>query len=171
MATHTQPSREMERAQGLMVFLGAVTDGLESLVGKGSQAICFRAGRAIGLKHAVQRKEKDLDKALELVRQEMLVMGIDWPFRSYKKEGAASHIQKTEDGFIEISMPFGNCMVRCTLFRYGFPQEMSLCQTKHGLFCGLFEAIYGVQATLGIDHSGENACLLRLRFRDKPLEP
>jgi hypothetical protein len=41
---------------------------------------------------------------------------------------------------------------------------MSLCQTKHGLFCALFENIYGAKAKLDIVHSGENACLLNLKY-------
>ena len=163
----TRTQERMQQVQGLMVFLGSLADGLESLLGKGSQAVCLRSGRIVGLKRTVAKREDDLFKALDAVRQEMQDMGINWPFKLYKKKSEKDIVSIDEDGFSEIKMPFRDCMVRCTLFRYGFPQEMSLCQTKHGLFCGLFENIYGVKATLGIEHSGENACLLKLRFKDK----
>ena len=163
----TRKRAQMQQVQGLMVFLGSLADGLEGLVGRGGQAICLRSGRTVGLKQPVRRKEDDFFKALDAVREEMQAMGINWPFEPFKKQEEKDFITVDEHGFSEIRMPFRNCMVRCTLFRYGFPQEMSLCQTKHGLFCGLFENIYGVRATLGIVHSGENACLLNLRFKDK----
>jgi len=154
------------RVQGMMVFLGSLTHGLEDLLGKGAKAVSLRAGREVGLARPVIRKEADLRKALDQVRQEMVTMEIDWPFELFVPEGEESPISVNDHGETEIRMPFGNCLVRCSLFRYGFPQEMSLCQTKHGLFCGLFEKIYGVRAHLDIIHSGENACLLKLRFRD-----
>ncbi|MBF0189509.1 MAG: hypothetical protein HQL50_16425 [Magnetococcales bacterium] len=167
METNPERERRIGQTQGLMVFLGALTDGLEGLTGRGAQAISFRAGRQVGLAWEVERKEPDLMAALEQVRIEMNRMGINWPFEIYKRQDEADAVTIDEKGLTEIKMTFRNCMVRCTLFRYGFPQEMSLCQTKHGLFCGLLEQIYGVSASLGVIHSGENACLLKLRFQDK----
>jgi len=101
-------------------------------------------------------------KALDVVRQEMLDMGINWPFSPYKKTSEQELVTHA-DGISEVQLPFQNCIVRCTLFRYGFPQGMSLCETKHGLFCGLFEKVYGARAKLDITHAGENACLLKLK--------
>lgn len=155
-------AESVDRVQGLMVFLGSLTDSLESSVGRGARAVCARAGRKEGLARKTQKPEKDLLKALDAVRQEMLAMGIDWPFTPYKK-GAEPAFVTTHDGIREVLLPFRNCIVRCTLFRYGFPQGMSLCETKHGLFCGLFEKIYGARARLEIVHAGENACLLKLQ--------
>jgi hypothetical protein len=110
----------------------------------------------------VKKTERDLLDALEVVRQEMLDMGINWPFSPYKK-GSDPELITNSDGIREIHLPFQNCIVRCTLFRYGFPQGMSLCETKHGLFCGLFEKVYGARAKLEITHAGENSCLLKLK--------
>lgn len=160
------PKENMQRVQGLMVFLGSISNGLELLLGRGSTAVCFRSGRTVGLECDVARKETDLFKALDAVREEMLKMGINWPFEPYKKESEPDLLVRTEGGG-EIKLVFKNCIARCTLFRYGFPQEMSLCQTKHGLFCGLFQKIYGAKkATLDVVHSGENACLLKLSYQE-----
>ena len=165
--TDTTGTAELtRRVQGLMVLLGSLTDSLETTVGQGSNAVCSRAGRIVGTSRNVKGTRSDLLEALEAVRQEMLDMGIDWPFLYYKKGSEPEYVVQA-DGVQEIQLPFYNCLVRCTLFRYGFPQGMSLCETKHGLFCGLFEKIYGARATLEIVHAGENACLLKLRVFDR----
>ena len=162
MTEATDTAELTRRVQGLMVFLGSLTDSLESSVGRGAKAVCSRAGRKAGLNTEVKKKETDLLDALEVVRQEMLDMGINWPFTPYKR-GSETDLVTNSDGIQEVQLPFQNCIVRCTLFRYGFPQGMSLCETKHGLFCGLFEKIYGARAKLEISHAGENACLLTLK--------
>jgi len=148
-----------QRTQGLMMFLGALADGLETVSGMGAEATCFASGQTVGLARDVSHSSHDLAATLAAVRDEMRRMGIDWPF------DAEYHLQhgKASDG---IDLPFKNCIVRCTLFRYGFPQGKSLCQTKHGLFCGLFERISGRAVDLEIVHPGENACLLRLKYTD-----
>jgi len=149
-----------QRTQGLMMFLGALADGLEMISGNGADATCFASGQTFGLMYPVNRTERDFTAALEVVREEMQRMGIDWPFDSnYHRQN-----HNGADANREIDLPFQNCIVRCTLFRYGFPQGKSLCQTKHGLFCGLFERISGKSADLDIVHPGENACLLRLKI-------
>ena len=162
MSETTDTTELTHRVQGLMVFLGSLTDSLETSVGRGAKAVCARAGRKTGLKTEVKKTERDLLDALEAVRQEMLDMGINWPFSPYKK-GSEPELVTHSDGIREVHLPFHNCIVRCTLFRYGFPQGMSLCETKHGLFCGLFEKVYGSRAKLDITHAGENACLLKLK--------
>jgi hypothetical protein len=114
----------------------------------------------------VARKEKDIFKAMEAVREEMKEMGLNWPFDAHYKRQSDADVVRQKEGYREIDLPFYNCMVRCTLFRYGFSQGKALCQTKHGLFCGLFQNIYGAKTHLGIVHAGENACLLRLKIYD-----
>lgn len=159
-------NEKMQRVQGLMMFLGAISDGLESVAGRGAEAVCFRSGRSVGLEREVATKEKDIFAALGAVQNEMQAMGIDWPFDAqYKKKAETDNVVQ-KSGYKEINLPFRNCMVRCTLFRYGFPQGKALCQTKHGLFCGLFQNIYGAKTHLGIVHAGENACLLNLKIYD-----
>jgi predicted hydrocarbon binding protein len=158
-------SENMQRVQGLMMFLGALADGLESVTGRGAEAVCFRSGRVVGLKRDIPKKEQAIFNTLEAVRQEMRDMDINWPFELYKKESVSDFVIPHE-GYRELWLPFRNCIVRCTLFRYGFPQGKALCQTKHGLFSGLFDNIYGTRSHLGIVHAGENACLLNLKIYD-----
>jgi predicted hydrocarbon binding protein len=153
-----------QQVQGFMMFLGAIADGLESVTGKGAGAVCFLAGRKVGLRRKVAQKENDIMATLETVKNEMKAMDINWPFDIDDKQQSEFIIQ--HDGYREIKLPFKNCIVRCTLFRYGVPQGKALCQTKHGLFCGLFENIYGAKTNLGIIHAGENACLLNLKIFD-----
>lgn len=163
----TANTRElMQKTQGLMVFLGSLANGLEKLLGRGSDSICFRSGRNVGLKTEVQEKDPDVLKAVDLVREEMLRQGIDWPIRPFKK-AADTEMLVDNDGVTELLLAVENCVVRCTLFRYGFPQRQSLCNSKHGLFCGLFDRINGNRSTMEIVHAGENGCLLKLKIFKK----
>jgi predicted hydrocarbon binding protein len=155
-----------EKIQGLMIFFVALSDGLESTAGRGAEATCFRSGRKLGLEWQVKGKTRDISLALKRVAVELERMGIDWPFE-------VKYSLQSFPGYQEIKLPFQNCVVRCSLFRYGFPQGKALCQTKHGLFCGLFEKIYGKKANLDIFKrgqnkagAGENACLLILTINN-----
>lgn len=154
---------EMQNTQGLMVFLGSIANGLEALLGRGSDSVCFRAGRNVGLSWKVEQKEPDVIKAVERVRQEMLRMGINWPMTPYKKAAETALVEQ-KDGIREMRLAVQNCIVRCTLFRYGFPQRQSLCNSKHGLFCGLFDRVNDNRSTMEILHAGENGCLLKLKM-------
>lgn len=159
---------QLQRLQGLMVFLAAGANGLEVLLGRGAAGITFRAGRSTGLKGNVERKEKDVLKALDGVWEEMTRIGMRWPFEPYKKEADAQLITTDEDGNRKMQLVFRHCMVRSALFRYGHPQKLSLCHMNHGLFCGLMEKICGSRCNLEIDHAGENACIKTLTvYADK----
>jgi predicted hydrocarbon binding protein len=153
----------LQRTQGLMVFLGSVANGLEVLLGRGSDSVCFRSGRNVGLATKVAAREKDPAKAAELARQEMEKLGIVWPLTPFKKSTEAELVVENS-GVREMKLAIQNCIVRCTLFRYGFPQKQSLCHSKHGLFCGLFDQINDNRSTMEILHAGENGCLLKLRM-------
>jgi len=153
----------MQRVQGMMVYLCSLANGLEMLLGRGSESICFRAGRNVGLKWKVEQKDKDFVKAVGLVQKEMLRMGINWPIKPFKKSTEPQLIEKDEKGQ-SVKLAVENCIVRCTLARYGFPQKGSLCNTKHGLFCGLLDQTCGTKSTMEIIHAGENGCMLRLRI-------
>ncbi|HWR59728.1 MAG TPA: hypothetical protein VN328_12650 [Thermodesulfovibrionales bacterium] len=155
-------SRELQSLQGLMIFLGSLANGLDEVLGKGAASITNRAGRATGLKTPVKQTEReDVLKALGLVREAMYDIGIHWDFEPYKKKGQAELFVK-EDAGTKVQLVFRNCMIRSSLFRYGYPQKLSLCVMNHGLFCGFFEQIYGVKANIEIIHAGENACLKTL---------
>ena len=152
------PSPDLERVQGLMVFLASAANGLEDILGRGAGSITYRAGRTTGLRQEVARTEPDdLMKALDLVWDEMCRVGMRWAFETYKR-AAAPQLISEENGKRRLHLVFRNCMVRCALFRYGHPQRLSLCLMNHGLFCGLLERIHGQPAELEIIHAGENAC-------------
>jgi len=152
-------NQELQRIQGLMVFLASSANGLEELLGRGAGSITFRAGRVTGLKSTVERTERDdLLKALDIVWDEMCRIGMRWAFMPYKRS-TDSELITEEDGKLKVQLVFRNCMVRCALFRYGHPQRLSLCLMNHGLFCGLVEQVFGGRATLDVVHAGENACL------------
>ena len=146
-------------AQGLMVFLASMANGLEEVLGKGAGAITYRSGRQTGLKKDVQGREPDdLLKALDLVWDEMCRLGMRWHFAPYPHAGQPELLVH-EEGKTRVQLVFDNCMVRCALFRYGHPQKLSLCLMNHGLFCGLLDKVHGGKSNLEILHAGENACL------------
>lgn len=152
-------SQQLETVQGLMVFLASIAAGLEDTMGRGAGAITYRAGRTTGRKTEVASEEKDdLLVALDKVWEEMCRLGMRWRFQPYQPAGQESLITE-EGGKRKLHLVFDNCMVRCSLFRYGHPQKLSLCLMNHGLFCGLVEKIHGGTANLEILHAGENACL------------
>lgn len=156
---------ELQRVQGLMVFLASAANGLEEILGRGAGSVTFRAGRTTGLQHEVEVGGKDdLLEALGLVWDEMCRIGMRWAFEPYKRDEEDQLITE-ENGEIKLKLIFRNCLVRNSLFRYGHPQKLSLCLMNHGLFCGLVEKIYGGRATLDIIHAGENACLKLLTVR------
>lgn len=152
-----------EKLQGLMVFMSSLSHGLEQVLGRGAAPITFRAGRTIGLKAEVAQKEENVDKALELVHQELLNRGINWEFELWKP-AAESGFFYDSDGKDAAKLVFRNCMVRCSLFRYSHEQKSSLCLMNHGLFCGFLQNITGRRAELDIIHAGENACIKELKL-------
>ena len=160
MEVRMNQHEKLQKVQGLMVFLASASNGLEELLGRGAPSITFRAGRTAGRQVQLQREAKDdLFSALDGVREEMLRIGLRWDFEPYKKQAETDFIEK-EDGKMKLRLVFRNCMVRCSLFRYGHPQKLSLCYMNHGVFCGLVEKIFGAKrANLDIIHAGENACI------------
>ena len=152
-------TEELQRVQGLMVFLASMASGLEEVLGRGAGAITYRAGRSAGRKAPVKTRDtEDLLKALDLVWEEMCRLGMRWRFKPHQTAGQ-SELLVQEDGKTKLELVFDNCMVRCALFRYGHPQKLSLCLMNPGLFCGLLEQVHGGSANLEVLHAGENACL------------
>ena len=151
----------VEHMQGLLVFMGALAHGLETVLGRGAAPITFRAGRTVGLKTEALRKSSDILEALDLVSERLRSHGVVWPFRVYQRQGQDGPVYE-RDGKTMVELVFSHCMVRCALFRYGHEQRQSLCLMNHGLFCGHLQTILGKKVDLEILHAGENACLKRL---------
>ena len=153
-----------EKLQGLMVFMASLSHGLEEVLGRGAAPITFRAGRTIGLKAEVAKKETNVEEALKLVHQELLNRGINWEYELWKPSSESSFFYD-KDGKDAAKLVFHNCMVRCSLFRYSHEQKTSLCLMNHGLFCGFLQNITGRRAELDIIHAGENACIKELTLQ------
>jgi predicted hydrocarbon binding protein len=154
-------TRQRGELQGLLVLMGSLAHGLETVLGRGAATVTFRAGRTLGLKAKVRERTTDVEHGLELLGQELAAAGIVWPFELWKPEAAPSYFY-TKDDRRAAKLVFRNCMVRCSLFRYGHEQKQSLCLMNHGLFCGYLQQILGKRVDLEILHAGENACLKEL---------
>lgn len=154
-------TRQRGELQGLLVLMGSLSHGLETVLGRGAATVTFRAGRTVGLKAAVRERTTDVERALGLVGEEMRAAGIVWPFELWKPAAETSFFY-TKDGKRAAKLVFRHCMVRCALFRYGHEQKQSLCLMNHGLFCGYLQQILGQRVDLEILHAGENACLKEL---------
>lgn len=153
----------LEVVQGNMTLMAALGAGVEHLIGRGATSIAFRAGRNAGLQRRIDRQEKDLLKAIEVVQEEVLKV-MNWTFKPYKKKSDRDLITEDED-FELVKLVFSNCLTRSCQLIYGYPQKSSLCQLNHGVFCGLMQQVYGTMATYEFIHSGENACIGVLKVR------
>lgn len=150
-----------QQLQGLLVFMGALAQGLETVLGRGASPITFRAGRTVGLQTEAPRTSSDILEALDLLSGQLGSQGIVWPFRVYHRDRQQRPFYE-KDGKMAVQLVFSHCMVRCALFRYGHEQRRSLCMMNHGLFCGHLQKILGKKVDLEILHAGENACLKEL---------
>jgi predicted hydrocarbon binding protein len=159
-----QTSEKLKHLQGSMMFLASIANGLEELVGRGAPSVTFRAGRSVGLKVAVTEMEDDLLKAFDVVRHELLRMGIRWDFETYRKTSEPALMVRVDDE-THLRLVFRNCMVRACQFYYGHPQKSSLCMLQHGIFCGILQRVYGAWADYDPIHSGENACIGMLKVK------
>ncbi|MBN2194410.1 MAG: hypothetical protein JW751_16455 [Polyangiaceae bacterium] len=160
-----ESARQREKLEGLMVLMASLSHGLETVLGRGATTVTFRAGRTIGLKASAREQAGDVERALALVGAEMRRIGVEWPFELWKPASASSFFYDKE-GKRAAKLVFRNCMVRCSLFRYGHEQKQSLCLMNHGLFCGYVQKILGKRVDLEILHAGENACLKELVIHD-----
>lgn len=154
-------ARQRGELQGLLVLMASLSHGLETVLGRGAATVTFRAGKTVGLQAEIRERSDDVERALLLVGEELRAIGIEWPFVLWKPAGAAGAFYE-KDGKRAAKLVFENCMVRCSLFRYGHEQKQSLCQMNHGLFCGYLQQILGRRVDLEILHAGENACLKEL---------
>jgi predicted hydrocarbon binding protein len=150
-----------DELEGLLIVMASLSHGLEQVLGRGATTVTFRAGRTVGLKADVKRKETNLVTAVDVVKEELKDKGIIWPFEPWKPAKAGDYVYD-KNGKHAMKLVFRNCMVRCALFRYSHEQKQSLCMMNHGLFCGYVQKIIGKRADLEIIHAGENACLKEL---------
>jgi len=157
-----QKRRELQEA---MSFLAALASGMEQQLGRGATGMCFAAGRSLGRQFAAQaRKTADPLEALGEVRRVLEANHFMWGFEPFQPKSQAALVQADAGGGRQMLLVFRDCMIRQALFCFGHPQRGSLCTTMYGFFSGALETIMGCKAELEIIHSGENACLKRLRM-------
>jgi predicted hydrocarbon binding protein len=146
--------------QETMNFMAALSAGIEPILGRGANSMTMSAGRNLGRKFSVGAgRTNDLLEAIDEVRRILIENNCLWGFEPFKPAGQPELITRNEQGSLQILLVFRDCMIRQALFRFGHPQQGSLCNMMYGFFAGALESIMGKKATLEIKHAGENACL------------
>jgi len=146
--------------QETMNFMAALSAGIEPILGRGANSMTMSAGRNLGRKFSEgARHTDDLLEAIEEVRRILVANSCLWGFEPFKPVDQHELVSVTENGARQVSLVFRDCMIRQALFRFGHPQQGSLCNMMYGFFAGALESIMGKKASLEIKHAGENACL------------
>ncbi|MFN2354419.1 MAG: hypothetical protein ABR512_07840 [Desulfopila sp.] len=149
--------------QETMNFMAALSAGIEPILGRGANSMTMSAGRNLGRKFSQEAKQTDdLLEAIDEVRKILVHNNCLWGFETFKPVSRQDLITINENGQSQVQLVFRDCMIRQTLFRFGHPQQGSLCNMMYGFFAGALENIMGRKATLEIQHAGENACLKML---------
>lgn len=146
--------------QETMNFMAALSAGIEPILGRGANSMTMSAGRNLGRKFSeAASKTDDLLSAVDEVRRVLEKNNCLWCFEPFKPKNQDDFITINENGEREMQIIFRDCMIRQSLFRFGHPQQGSLCNMMYGFFAGSLEIIMGKKAKLDIKHAGENACL------------
>jgi len=146
--------------QETMNFMAALSAGIEPILGRGANSMTMSAGRNLGRKFSEGAKQtNDLLEAVNEVRRILEKNNCLWGFEPFKPKGQDEIITQNAKGQTQMQMVFRDCMIRQALFRFGHPQQGSLCNMMYGFFAGALESIMGKKTTLEIKHAGENACL------------
>lgn len=151
-----------QKLQQAMNIAPAISSGIEELLGRSANGMTFVAGRKLGKQMTESaQKTQDIHEALEETRRVLMENHCLWHFELFTPSSQKEMVKQTEKGS-EVMLVFRDCMIRQSLFRFGHPQEGSLCFMMYGFFSGALENIMGKKTELQIVHSGENACLKRL---------
>ena len=146
--------------QETMNFMAALSAGIEPILGRGANSMTMSAGRNLGRKFSEgAHHTDDLLEAINEVRRVLADNSCLWGFEPFKPVGQDELVSVTENGARQVLLVFRDCMIRQSLFRFGHPQQGSLCNMMYGFFAGALESIMGKKASLEIKHAGENACL------------
>ena len=146
--------------QETMNFMAALSAGIEPILGRGANSMTMSAGRNLGRTFSQDAsKTDDLLTAIGEVGRVLENNHCLWQFEPFKKADQRELITVNENGEHQILLVFRDCMIRQSLFRFGHPQQGSLCNMMYGFFAGALENIMGKRAKLEIRHAGENACL------------
>lgn len=146
--------------QETMNFMAALSAGIEPILGRGANSMTMSAGRNLGREFSENAtRTDDLLEAIDEVRKVLETNSCLWGFEPFKPEGQVEFVTQNDKGNSQVLLVFRDCMIRQALFRFGHPQQGSLCNMMYGFFAGALETIMGKKTTLEIKHAGENACL------------
>lgn len=146
--------------QETMNFMAALSAGIEPILGRGANSMTMSAGRNLGRKFSENAtKTDDMLSAVDEVRRVLEENNCLWGFEPFKPKKQTELVTVNDSGEREMMIIFRDCMIRQSLFRFGHPQQGSLCNMMYGFFAGALENIMGKKAKLDIKHAGENACL------------
>ena len=160
METIHEIRKKRRTLQETMNFMAALSAGIEPILGRGANSMTMSAGRNLGRKFSEDaRKTDDLLDAIKEVGRVLESNHCLWGFEPFKPASQSELITVNEKGEKEMLLVFRDCMIRQSLFRFGHPQQGSLCNMMYGFFAGALENIMGKKTRLEIRHAGENACL------------
>lgn len=148
--------------QEAMVFLGAISSGLEQAIGDSANGISYLAGVHLGKKLSEGAPRADtIEEALASVRKVLADNNYLWLFEPFQTHDRPEMVVSGATGD-EVMLVFRDCMIRQSLFRFGHSQKGSLCNMMFGFFAGALQNIMGRDSSLEIIHAGENACYKKL---------
>ena len=78
-------SRELQTLHNVAYFVGALAQGAEQNLGRGSLSICSMAGKRFG-QQAVEgvRQTENPEEAVEILREALATQGIVWDFEPFR---------------------------------------------------------------------------------------
>lgn len=157
-------AKNYKRLQGIMMFMGALGQGSEKIMGRGAKVVGFQAGKTIGLDATknLSSTTDNLEEAIDIVQKAIYDMGVDWKFGLWKDKDAAGYVTDEGDK-LTCHLYFQDCLIRNTLYTYAHKQQGSLCLMESGFLCGALERVMGGRKTgIEIIHAGENACFKKV---------
>lgn len=91
-------TKNYRRLQEIMMFMGALGQGSEKIMGRGAKVVGFQAGKSMGLEATknLSSTTNNLEEAIDIVQKAIYDMGVDWKFGLWKDRDAVGYI--TDEG-------------------------------------------------------------------------
>ena len=157
----------LAKFQKAAYFFGALAHGAENNIGKGTNSVCFLAGKRLA-REALEGSETSADpvQALKIVTKGLAARGIIWEGEEFL--GERDHLIEEEGGVKKMRVIFRTCMVRNALFTYAREQKQSLCYMAHGIFAGAMEKVMpGCTVKLEIIQACPETCIEEMIWEEK----
>jgi len=158
---------ELEKFQKAAHFFAALAHGAENNIGKGSNSICFLAGKRLARAALTEiRSTADPVEALKIVSGALAAKGIIWEGEEFL--GSRQSLVENDGNVKRMRVIFRTCMVRNALFTYAREQKQSLCYLSHGIFAGAMEKVMpGSSVKLEIIQACPECCIEEMIWEDK----